>query len=432
MDYDLTGWRGVLWYGVQGSGLAVTNTSTSYNVFTFDLTTSKIPTNGLYELQVFGVTTNRTEEWARGRMSVRLNPSKGSLPPEWSSYPSFYGPLTNRISALESKTNDLNTVYSWGDHGAAGYMFLSSWLSWLGTNTYVKAETDSIALSALATNKTLRIFDPSDANRYIDGAGNKYVVSNFWEMTFSPDFPHPPAQPSYLFTSLTQSYYQYGSFGVYWMMSPTRVEWRGSNLGSVWVWEATTNAAVLQDGDYAINGFAYVNHWATTNLIGTLALESDISAHSTNATAHAALLAGKVSTVDATYTATVSRAASAYGWGNHASAGYLRQGESLFITEPGGGVLFPSESDAYALWLSYSGFRDSNDFFINLPPFSNISQTLATWQWTRSYVATNLPSGPGLPAVWTNMVWGASGTNSTYRMSWDVTNGTFKVEEILP
>ena len=38
----------------------------------------------------------------------------------------------------------------------------------------------------------------------------------------------------------------------------------------------------------------------------------------------------------------------------------------------------------------------------------------------------------GAPAVWTNMVWGAVGTNSTYRMSWDVTNGTFKIEEILP
>jgi hypothetical protein len=31
-----------------------------------------------------------------------------------------------------------------------------------------------------------------------------------------------------------------------------------------------------------------------------------------------------------------------------------------------------------------------------------------------------------------NQTWGAAGTNATYRMSWDVTNGTFKVEEILP
>ena len=94
---------------------------------------------------------------------------------------------------------------------------------------------------------------------------------------------------------------------------------------------------------------------------------------------------------DSAYSTTVSRASTAYGWGPHASAGYLHQGESLFISEPGGGVLFPSESDAFALWLSYSGFRDSNDFFIDLPPFSNMSQTLATREWTKDYVSTGAP-----------------------------------------
>lgn len=43
-----------------------------------------------------------------------------------------------------------------------------------------------------------------------------------------------------------------------------------------------------------------------------------------------------------------------------------------------------------------------------------------------------IASAGGVPDVWTNMTWGAIGTNATYRMSWDVTNGTFKVEEILP
>lgn len=38
----------------------------------------------------------------------------------------------------------------------------------------------------------------------------------------------------------------------------------------------------------------------------------------------------------------------------------------------------------------------------------------------------------GAPAVWTNMIWGAAGTNATYRMYWDITNGTFAVEEIIP
>lgn len=136
---------------------------------------------------------------------------------------------------------------------------------------------------------------------------------------------------------------------------------------------------------------------------------------------------------DANYTSTVFKAASAYAWDNHASAGYLHQGESLFITEVGGGVLFPSETDAYALWLSYSGFRDSNNFFIDLPPFSNISQTIATREWTKDFVSTGSPpASAGVPQIWTNMLWGATGTNAIYRMSWDFTNGTFKVEELLP
>lgn len=35
-------------------------------------------------------------------------------------------------------------------------------------------------------------------------------------------------------------------------------------------------------------------------------------------------------------------------------------------------------------------------------------------------------------AAITNQTWGAAGTNATYRMLWDITNGTFRVEEILP
>ena len=31
-----------------------------------------------------------------------------------------------------------------------------------------------------------------------------------------------------------------------------------------------------------------------------------------------------------------------------------------------------------------------------------------------------------------SLLWSAAGTNATYQMSWDITNGTFKVMEILP
>jgi hypothetical protein len=63
---------------------------------------------------------------------------------------------------------------------------------------------------------------------------------------------------------------------------------------------------------------------------------------------------------------------------------------------------------------------------------ASITNGLASTSWVSAYVASNAPSGPGLPTVWTNMTWGATGTNATYRMSWDTSNGTFRVEEILP
>jgi len=279
MDYDLSAWRGVLWYGIQGSGMAVTNTSTSYNVFTFDLPTSKIPTNGLYELQVFGVTTNRTEEWARGRMSVRLNPSKGSLPAEWTSYPSFYGPLTNRLAGLEACTNGWNAA-------------------------------QENAIQFATTNRSVRIFNPSNLSEYLDGAGNMYVVSNFWNMSFSPDFDdnYNPAQTNYLFTAVDQRYFEgeiaYYFLGnpvylSYWDLRPTVIYHKTSSLVATRTYLATTNAYVL---DAVVNtgasGHAYISHWATTNLIGTLALESGVTAG----------LASKVSTNDQTYLNTVSKA----------------------------------------------------------------------------------------------------------------------------
>jgi len=346
---------------------------------------------------------------------------------------------------------------------------IAGWLSWLGTNTYVKAETDSIALSALATNKTLRLFNPENLNEYIDGSGNKYVISNFWNMTFSPDFAHPPAQPSYLFTSLTQSVYQYGSFGVYWMMSPTRVEWRGSDLGSVWIWEATTNAAVLQAGDSALNGFAFVEYWATTNLIATLASQADVGSLtaglvSTNETRNVRLntltVTNNVTAADGT-TVIIPRTRTLIDSSSATSADW----ENRYLYSSGGRLRLDWEGGILTAYHSVDGDSQSIDW-INRALMDSGERTAMAWgdrnlqfpttgvalDWSVDDVLTingnlSLPgsltlggvtksewpaASSGAPAVWTNMVWGAAGTNSTYRMYWDITNGTFAVQEILP
>lgn len=145
-------------------------------------------------------------------------------------------------------------------------------------------------------------------------------------------------------------------------------------------------------------------------------------------------LAGKVSTTDATYTATVSRAATAYAWGDHAAAGYLGTAGGE-LNENATWILH----DLY-LYTTYSvsGVALSSPPFgisaaLNYPQDETGTVTFATREWTRDYVSTGAPpASAGVPEVWTNMVWGSAGTNATYRMSWDATNGTLKVEEILP
>lgn len=145
-----------------------------------------------------------------------------------------------------------------------------------------------------------------------------------------------------------------------------------------------------------------------------------------------------------------------------------------------GYIIFRGHGD---IWLSSFGWTRSSDDGTMQLPFDEdwgVGRTLASREWTKDYVSTGAPpsgisatavtnivrgvaitnnqgdvsfgnivatstvtiggverstwpeASAGVPQIWTNMLWGATGTNATYRMSWDVTNGTFKVEELLP
>jgi len=228
-----------------------------------------------------------------------------------------------------------------------GYLHENDWLSWLGTNTYLKIESDPGIPDAIAqsvaqagtnaqamadlaafiakqyaeTNHITRLWDN---DRYIDGLGNCYIISNFWSMTFSSGFASGynlvPSQTNYLFTSVGQSYYERpgGSPNPYWSISLSILHYFPGGMYT-WDWAPTTNILVLDPVSGGASGHAYIHAYSTTNLTSTIA--------------------------------------------------------------------------------------------------------------TRAWVAAQ-PSP--VPTIWTNMTWGAAGTNATYSMSWDITNGTFKVLEILP
>jgi hypothetical protein len=240
--------------------------------------------------------------------------------------------------------------------------------------------------------------------------------------------------------------------------------------------------------------FATVSHGLPTNATTRMATEGFVSnrvaqainAHATNDTAHAALLAGKLD-VAATNEWTVTphddwikNAQSGVTLTNLTSAGeWLKVPSGRIYTAPfnsspgdlGRINFIEHTADARFRFNDINGLSGFTQAEFYIEPIyesifwstydrrwyfpgesasnivasrayvdssttglvrASITNGLASTSWVAGYVASNAPSGPGLPAVWTNMTWGAAGTNATYRMSWDGTNGTFKIEEILP
>jgi hypothetical protein len=107
VDFDSSGWTGLLWYGVPGGGgITLTNVAASAGVMTWDVTESRVPTNGRYSVQIFGFQANRLEEWGRGSLTVNSSSSKGSLPAEWQS------PSSVLLAAINAATNALSVSFA--------------------------------------------------------------------------------------------------------------------------------------------------------------------------------------------------------------------------------------------------------------------------------------------------------------------------------
>jgi hypothetical protein len=352
------------------------------------------------------------------------------------------------------------------------------------TNAQASAATaQSRAIAFASTNKTLRLFDPSDVNRYIDGAGNKYsIVSNLWSMTFSSDFggdTYSPAQTNYLFTAFDQTYFEgsgaftwmgHTSYVSWWRLGVSQVQFSPSSLASTRTWSATTNALVLDPvAETGAEGHVYITYTDTTNLIATLAAQSEVVAataglvstnESRNVRLNTLTVTNKITTTDGT-TVIIPRTRSLVDSASITAADW----ENRYLYSSGGRLRLDWEGAILTAYHPVGGYSQSLDW-INRALLDSDERTAMAWgdrnlqfptagvalDWSVDEVLTingtvsltgsltlggvtksEWPaSSSGAPAVWTNMTWGAVGTNSTYRMSWDATNGTFKIEEILP
>ena len=335
------------------------------------------------------------------------------------------------------------------------------------------------AVEGMSTNKTLRLFDPSDVNRYIDGSGNKYVVSNFWSMTLPVEIMNStyypaPTSSNYVFTGYAEYYDTIGSSfsATHWTFGWSQADGfyvRAFRYLSGMQWVPTTNQYVLSVINNPESGVVHIRPYSTTNLLATLAAQSEVVAAtaglvSTNETRNVRLntltVTNAITASDGT-TAIIPRTRRLTDSASVVSADW----ENRYLYSSGGRLRLDWEGGILTSYHTVDGYSQSVDW-INRALMDSGERTSMAWgdrnlQYPTSGVAADWSvddvltingtlslsgsltlggvtksewpaASSGVPAVWTNMLWGAVGTNSTYRMSWDVTNGTFKVEEILP
>lgn len=231
-EIDLDGWIGVFWYGDEREGLALTNSAAAWGQMEWDLTASLLPTNGRYQAMVLGHRPGRTEEWGRGVLQVRLNPSLDSLPPEWggaggeayiiatqalsaaSSASALAQAATNAAGQaahaaglLEARAPNWDAAYEWGDH-AGLYLGLPGWHTWLSTNTLATTSYVDQALSAIPPPLTDRIINERqmlDADLDIwdvRDVGDTNVLILAYGYNYAPGAPPVPIDTRYTLGSM--------------------------------------------------------------------------------------------------------------------------------------------------------------------------------------------------------------------------------------
>ena len=89
--------------------------------------------------------STESASWVPSSLTITIDGMPGSLSSNLV-FSTGYGP---RLDALAAGTDNWDAAYGWGNHALAGYLGAAAWFDWLGTNTYVKTETDAIALAAL-------------------------------------------------------------------------------------------------------------------------------------------------------------------------------------------------------------------------------------------------------------------------------------------
>lgn len=102
VEFEPSGWTGLLWYGDKTGGITLTNSTSSFGSMEWAIPAASVPTNGRYSVQILGASGSVVEEWGAGVMSVRASPSGGALPAEWLAGNPAWITATNALAVAQS------------------------------------------------------------------------------------------------------------------------------------------------------------------------------------------------------------------------------------------------------------------------------------------------------------------------------------------
>jgi hypothetical protein len=300
---------------IKAYGITLTNYTASLQWQTNGMGTAFWSTNALVFTPSMDVGANRYRFW------IRAESTNGVMYSAQGTINMLHGPgFTPNTLPLPVQLIDFGSVSTTNapwllaetDPGIPAA--IDSAVAQAGTNAQTMASTaQSNAIAFTSTNQTTRLFNPTNTQEFIDGAGNKYCISNFWDMTFSPEFyswnEDWPQYTNYLFTGYSFFVESIGSGfdSIYWTMQWT--EETGFYVSRVrglsfMQWVSTTNQYVLSFDYYPGSGYVYIRPYSTTNLVATLATEAGtmitIGSHNSDTNAHPAIVASLPSFTDVT------------------------------------------------------------------------------------------------------------------------------------
>ena len=171
-DFPTAGWGGTLFIGDGTLGCAVPGSAHRYNELLFDVDRGLMPTNGRYAVQIIATNAaGRVEEWSRGMLTVRANPSADGMPTNWNAYADLAAKVAPYINAEVILTSPDNAGALWGAVSNRTEALIHH-----STTGAVAALESDIAVLQSATQTLQVAFGAMRTNAYTKGETDARIV----------------------------------------------------------------------------------------------------------------------------------------------------------------------------------------------------------------------------------------------------------------